>query len=381
MDLAGTPEIAEAERQLQRLREAWAVERGGLEAELTLDPELQLLARDDPPRPAQLTPGAVAGAEVRWSPLRSQVLLAEARVLEACAGLIAARREAGYRALRAPVEAARAARALREARVDLGEARATERRLRGRAAPTDAQGREALARERLAAELDAREARLEVAERARTLAGWRAEAAALGADTPSPPALPRPLLPPEALPVADSLTFRARALREEASVALARRRATAAVLGGVALEGAYHGSDARLQAGVELASGRPRARAALTLRGTPQERWELGLSARLRMGSDAPRAWRTLEAARADRARTLSGLRAEIVDDRREARAEVRARAARLELAGARWSAARAADDPEAADDALDRLQRAWLRWLRSVDRLLRSSEGDWRLP
>lgn len=375
-----TQEVREAEAELRLRLEARRTHRHALDVELRLAPELDLLARDDPPRPADFDAGLEAGASLSWAPLRNQRLLAEARVLEARRGVVDAWRDAGMRALAAPVEAARAEHEVREAsrdrahvRAEVAAAQDALAAARSAAGPDAESGRRQARRDLREARLDLREADLDLREAQRAAASWAGTARA-----DDRPERPRFVLPdPEP---AEMLALRARALRDAAAVALAERRAIAGWLDEIELEGGYHGRAARIEGRAALDGGRPRLESELTLAGTPQERWSLTLSAALRVGQDTGPAQRALRRARRgaeeDARRRVRTWRR----DGREGQAEVGALEARLDLAEDRLRLAREGADGEAVADALDDARRAWLGYLGAVEDALDHAEAGWRL-
>jgi hypothetical protein len=94
-----------------------------LTAEVTLDPEVRVVRRDDPRRVGVVTPTLTPGARVAWDPLRSETLLAEARVFEAIGAWREAWCEALIAARRVPVVLARAEAEVREVRASLAALR------------------------------------------------------------------------------------------------------------------------------------------------------------------------------------------------------------------------------------------------------------------
>jgi hypothetical protein len=358
------PAVAAAREALREAREEARRTRLGLEAEVTVAPELDILRRDDPPRPATPDLELRPEASVTWSPLRSETLLARARVLEAEVDLTDAWREAIVAAWRAPVALARVEADRREARAALEAARAA---LEAAAAHADGPREEAeVAREE--ARLDVREARLDLAEARRELAA-RPVAPGHGRGAPAAPERRRALPLPAPAPGWTPRALRARALRRAADVARSERRRVGALLPKLGLEVGYAGSDAAWRAELALERGRPRGELGARLGGTPQERGWLKASAALRLGSDLPR--READLADARRAQRL-GREAEAAAWRAEldaARTEAEAREARWRLAEDRLAAARRGGAPRRVARAEDRARRAWLAYLTAADK------------
>jgi hypothetical protein len=350
------PDVSAALDAWRAARTAWTRRRHGLEAELLLAPRVDLLARDDPPRPLEDRARLRPSASLRWSPLRSEVLLAEARVLEAEAAWIAAWREVLLAAWTLPVERDRARAARERAEEEVRTARAALE-----AAPEED------ARE---AELDLREARLDLADAVQALRAVEARARELGrtlpVDASARPALAGPEVPD---PVA-TRAYRARAARLAADVARSERRWADATMPLLSVEGGYAGSDAALEAGVELRRGRPAATLDATLSGTPQERAWARLEATFRLGSDLGEVRAARDAARDAEVAELAAFeerwRAEVADARRDAEAAT----ARWRLAEERLATV-APDDVRARERALDAARRAWLRMVREHGSLL----------
>jgi len=217
--------VREAEGAFRAAVAAWRGERRALTAEVTLDPEVRVVRRDDPRRVGVVTPTLTPGARVAWDPLRSEALLAEARVFEA----IGAWREAWCEAL---IEARRVPVVLARAEAEVEEVRASLAALREEGASAES--------------LVVREAMLAVEE-----ASWQLEEAQgsavgvavdLGGDARPAGSLPGPR-PVEALPAFLALT-----LREAAALARSERRRVAAFLPSLGVEVGYAGSQGRLEA-------------------------------------------------------------------------------------------------------------------------------------
>jgi len=365
-ELAVPDAVRAADQRLAAARDALRRARLGLDAELTLAPTARLTARDDPPRPPETELAWRPKASLRWSPLRSEALLAEARVLEAEADRIAAWREATLEALRTPVALARLEEAVAAARLELDGAR---RRLED--AETAGQ------RRRAAATLDVREARLELDEARRELRDLRAGPAGVkrsGAterriDLPLPP-LPDPTT---------TRAYRARALRLAADVARSERRWRKAVMPRLRLEVGYAGSDGSVAAQLELHDGRPRGQLSGAIGGTRQERGWATVSALFRLGSDLPSSVAERTSAREEERRALDHLEAAWTR-------EAVARWADARTAGARWRIAEARRATVAPDDergrarALEGARRAWLRYLAALDKVTTLAE-TWPEP
>ncbi len=358
-DRVDPPDVSAALAAWRAARSAWTRRRHGLEAELLLAPRVDLLARDDPPRPLEGEVRLRPRAALRWSPLRSETLLAEARLLEARAAWIAAWREALLARWTLPVERDRAAAAHDRA----------QERLRAARAALDAAdaAREEDARE---AALDLREARLDLADATQELQAIDAQARALGLDPAKSPS-PRPrLASPEVPDPVTTLAYRARAARLAAEVARSERRWTDATMPLLSVEAGYAGSDASLEAGLALRHGRPHATLDAALEGTPQERAWARLAATFRLGNDVGEVRAARDAARDAEVEELAAFedrwRAEVAEATREADATT----ARWRLAEERLAAV-AADDARARERALDAARRAWLRMARDHGTLL----------
>ena len=396
---AGTPVPPEVETARDQLRAARTAERRarlGLEAEVIVAPDLDVVRRDDPPRPPRADLELRPEAKVRWAPLRSEALLARARVLEAEVELLEAWRAAILDAWRLPIERARAEAALRAARAELSEAAeareaaashvAEERAARARADPAD---RSLVAAERTLrdARLDEREARLDLDEARRELAALPTATTARG-DPPTDGGVPEPgtarrrrISLPRPAPGWTPRDLRADALRRAADVARSERRRLGAVLPKVGVEIGYAGSDATGTAKLALEHGRPRGELGASLGGTPQERGWLEAYAAVRLGSDAPTRAADLAAVR-ERARTgrvadAAAWRADL----RDARAEVRTREARWRLAEARSVAAHEDGAARAVARADDRARRTYLTYLTAVGKVLDLVEALPPLP
>lgn len=367
---ASTPvAVEDARAALREAREAARRQRAGIEAEILIAPELDLLWRDDPPRPRQEDGALRPEASLTWSPLRSEALLADARVLEAELRLLDAWRRALLARWRAPVERARADAALRAAEADVHEAEAdvdaAEADVRDvgarRTVASDDERRDA-ARALEDAELDLREARLDLEEARRDLA-------ALPPPGDGPDAAERRV--ELALPATPSLRatrgYRARALRLAADVARSERRRLAAVLPDLGVEAGYAGADARIDGRLALRDGRPQARIRGVLEGTPQERAWLKAYLTLRLGDDRARATAAARAARRRELRAQAELHAAWRVEARQLRTEVEARRARWRLAEDRLAAARDRGDAQRSARAEEAARRAWLRYLDAV--------------
>lgn len=352
------PDVRAALAAWRAARTAWRRRRHGLEAELLLAPRADLLARDDPPRPPEGEVRLRPSAALRWSPLRSETLLAEARVLEAETAWVAAWREAILAAWSMPIERDRAVAA--EARA-AGALRAAEEAL---AAASDEEAREA--------RLDLREARLDLADARAELRALDERARSLGVPPGGRPGARAALTPPRVPDPTATRAYRARAARLAADVARSERRWTDATLPLLALEAGYAGSDASLEAGLALRHGRPQATLDAALEGTPQERAWARLEATFRLGSDLDEARAAREAARAAEVEELVAFEARWRDEVADARRELDATSARWRLAEERWRAV-APDDDRGRERALDAARRAWLRMARAYGALL-----DW---
>lgn len=371
--------VEDARSSLRQAREAARSERAGLDAELLIAPELDLTWRDDPPRPVRGEATLRPEASLSWSPLRSETMLADARVLEAELALLDAWRRALLARWRAPVERARAEAALRAAVADVREAEAKRTAADGTVAELadddrddDAndpardderyEARRAAARALEDAELDLRDARLELAEARRDLSalppsGDRSVAAPRRVELALPPT---PALP-------TSRAYRARALRLAADVARSDRRRLEAVLPDLGVEAGYAGSDARIDGRLALRDGRPQARLRGVLDGTRQERAWLKVYLTLRLGADRGRTTAAAHAARRRQRRALAELDATWRAEVRELRFEVEARRVRWRLAEDRLAAARVRGDAGRTGRAEDAARRAWLRYLDAV--------------
>ncbi len=360
------PEPAEVTRRRGAWRDAVRARTRRLratEAEVVVPAGVHLLKRDDPPRPADLAPSFAPEATATWSPLRSERLLAEARVLEAERAWRDAWRDALHAAWAGPVERARLEAERAEARAALAHD------------PDDA--RDAALDLRIA---DADQAALaRDAHEALAPIGAEPDWAGGGAPWPVLADVERPAFrPPAAPPPEATLHVRARLARALADLARSERRRTAALLPHVGLELGYAGRHAEVSGALALRAGRPEAGLRARARGTPQERAWVDVGATVRFGSDAGRRARDVDDARREVARVRERARRDVAADAAEARDD-------LEVATARWRAAerdRAAawtagtPDPDALDDA----RRAWLRYLRAVVRDAAARE-TWPAP
>lgn len=386
--------VRAADARLAAARDALRGARLGLDAEVAIAPTVRLTARDDPPRPLETELAWRPKASLGWSPLRSEALLAEARVLEAEAGRIAAWRDAVFAALRTPVALARLEDAVAAAELDLDTAR--RRRADAEAAlatavataqrashdttnetPTDAAPKDAsttsedelatLRRRRAAATLDVREALIEVDEARRELLELRAgtEGAPPRWETERRLDLPLPPLPE---PTA-TRAYRARALRLAADVARSERRWRKAVMPRLGLEVGYAGSDASVAAELKLHDGRPRGRLSGAIGGTRQERGWATVSALFRLGSDLPSADADKADAREQERRTLEKLEATWTREAVTRWEDARTARARWRIAEAR-SALVAPDDERGRIRALETARRSWLRYLAALDKV-----------
>ncbi len=328
--------VLEAEGAFRAAVAAWRGERRALTAEVTLDPEVRVVRRDDPRRVGVVTPTLTPGARVAWDPLRSETLLAEARVFEA----IGAWREAWCEAL---IEARRVPVVLARAEAEVEEVRASLAALQEEGASAES--------------LVVREAMLAVEE-----ASWQLEEAQgstagvavdLGGDARPAGSLPGPR-PVEELPAFLALT-----LREAAALARSERRRVAAFLPSLGVEVGYAGSQGRLEARWALREGRQRAALEGAWRGTPQERGWAEVSASFRFGSDAREAQETVRDAEDAMVRAQEGF---IEAWEAEVASTERAHAFALE----RWRLAEAR-----VEDArsLDQARRAYLRYLTALRR------------
>lgn len=371
--LAVPDAVRAADERLAAARDALRRARLGLDAEVAIAPTARLTKRDDPPRPLETELTWGPKASLSWSPLRSEALLAEARVLEAEADRIAAWRDATLAALRTPVALARLEDAVAAAEHDLDAAR--RRRADAEAAiaadvATDELA--ALERRRAAAGLDVREARIDVDEARRELLELRAGTE----DTPLRSAAERRLdlpLPPLPEPTA-TRAYRARALRLAADVARSERRWRKAVLPRLGLEVGYAGSDGSLAAKLELRDGRPRGRLSGAIRGTRQERGWATVSALFRLGSDLPSAVAGQADARQDERRTLEQLEAAWTREAVARWEDARTARARWQVAEARRATV-APDDERGRVRALEAARRSWLRYLVALDKVTTLAE------
>lgn len=356
-------QVLDAREALASANAAWRERRLALETELVLEPQLGVMARDDPPRPAEARAQWQPSATVAWSPLRSETLLSEARVLEAEAAYAAAWREAWSELDQAPVERARAAARLAQAEHAWNET-----------ANGDADDLE-----RREAQLDLEEARFDLRRFEDQLE------ASFGSPEPfSLPAERRHDHPDPRRPqVTATWRYRARALRLAADVARSERRWTAAVVPLLELEVGYAGSDAQVGAELELRGGRPTARAYASLGGTPQERGWATLSAAFRFGNDQPAVRAGLDAARLAEVRTLAELEEHwngraliLTDELAFARERWRLEEDRLAAEAMAEAGAEAEADVSGQERTLDRVRRAYLRFLRAYDALCTQLEA-----
>jgi hypothetical protein len=364
-DLADPPDVAAALAAWRAARTAWTRRRHGLEAELVFAPRADLLARDDPPRPLESEVRLRPSAALRWSPLRSETLLAEARLLEAQAAWTAAWREALLARWTLPVQRDRATAAHARAEERVRDARTA----RNTAADEDARE----------ADLDLREARLDLADAAHELRAIEARARDLGLKLADGPSARPGLASPEVPDPVTTLAYRARAARLAADVARSERRWTDATMPLLAIEAGYAGSDAAVEAGLELRNGRPSATLDAALEGTPQERAWARLQATFRLGSDLGEARAARDAARDAEVEELAAFEARWRSEVAEARREADAATARWRLAEERLAAV-APDDADGRERALDAARRAWLRMARDHGTLLAWIEA-WPRP
>ncbi|MDZ7799236.1 MAG: hypothetical protein U5K81_00400 [Trueperaceae bacterium] len=388
---AAAAEIVAARAELARLEGALQEARLGLSAEIRLRPRLTLTWRDDPPRPLEAELAPRPDASVAWSPLRSEVLLAEARVVEARLDLADAMRDAAVEALVAPVELEAAVAERAAARADLQEARnevATARTRRDEAraaaaaaspdAPELAEAQVEADRAHRAARLDLREAELDLADAERALAELTPVAPSL---LPAPAAAPRRDLHHPAAPDPTRLAaYRARALRLAAEVARSERYRRRAFIPDVAMEVGYAGSDARVEGTLGMRAGRPRAEVAGSLDGTIQERGWARVTATLRFGRDGVRAATTPERLRAEAAATQEALASALRAEAHAAREEACARRARWRLAEDALRHARDGGDGRAIARAERDAVRTWLRFVRATHGLLEAVEAPVRI-
>lgn len=367
--------VREARTELVAAREAARRGRIAIDAEVTIGPEVELLGRDDPPRPVEASFDASPEASLSWSPLPSEGMLLEARVLEAEDRLLDAWRRAIVAAWRAPVERARGDADLREAEAELAEA--GEARRRALAAVDEARQEgdpEALERAERSlrdAELDLREARIDRDEARRD--ARPADAARPGTPVGGTDASDARFAVriPETPPFAATRRYRARALRLSAVVARSERRRVGALLPRLGVEAGYAGSDASLRADLALRDGRARGRLRGALGGTPQERGWVRAFAVVRLGNDLAGVEAALASARDDRRRTLDARSIDWHRDLRDARADAETRGARWRLAEDRLRAAREDGDLRRIARAEDDARRLWLLYLSAAAKTL----------
>lgn len=381
--LAVPDAVRAADARLAAARDALRRARLGLDADVTIAPTARLTARDDPPRPLEGRLAWRPKASLSWSPLRSEALLAEARVLEAEADRIAAWREATLAALRTPVALARLEDAVAAAHVGLEAARRRLANAEAALAAADVPDEStagapsedaaaALERRRTAAMLDVREARIEVDEARRELQQLRA--ATRGVRLPSA-AERRPDLPLPALPDPTSTrAYRARALRLAADVARSERRWRKAVMPRLGLEVGYAGSDGSVAAQLELHDGRPRGKLSGEIGGTRQERGWATVSALFRLGSDLPSSLAEQAASREAERRTLDRLEATWTREATERWEDARTARARWRIAEARQATV-APDDERGRVRALEAARRSWLRYLDALEKVTTVAE------
>lgn len=387
---AAFAEIVAARAELARLEGALQEARLGLSTEIRLRPRLTLTWRDDPPRPPGAQMALRPDASVAWSPLRSEVLLAEARVVEARLDLADAMRDAAIEALIAPVQLGVALADRAAARADLQAARndvaaARTRRDEARAAATASPDTPELAEAHVEAVEAHRAARLDLRDAELDLADAERELAAL-----TPVVSPRPPAPNTALrldlhhPAAPDPTrlgaYRARSLRLAAEVARSERYRRRAFIPDVALEVGYAGSDARVEGTLGMRAGRPRAEVAGRLDGTVQERGWARITATLRFGRDGVRAATNPERLRAEAAAAQEGLASALRAEAHAAREEARARRARWRLAEDALRHARERGDGRRVARAERDAVRTWLRFVRATHGLLEAAEAPLRI-
>lgn len=377
---ASSPAVLAARDDLRAAREALAAARSGLHAEVTLRPRLDLLARDDPPRPRSSDFELAAGASLSWAPLRSEVLLHEARVLEAELRVVDARRDAAVAELGQRVQRARAVAAERRVEAAWQEAAGTAAARAGSAAEADAAAGAETARRR--AELDLQKAALDLADARRDLrdSGGASrhdsnrDGSALDGATRAPE---RPDLQLPPVPETTSLrAFRAREFRSAAEVVRAERRRIGAFVPNVGLDMGYAGADASVAGGLALRHGRPHGSLEASWSGTPQERAWARFTMTLRFGSDARDAASSPEDLRREAQAALEDLTDALARKATAAREEAEARRARWRLAEARLELAREEGDEGRVDRALDVARREWLRFLRATEKALDAMEA-----
>lgn len=381
--LATSPDVVNAREDLRAAHEALEHSRRGLSAEMTVRPRLDLLARDDPPRPRTGDLDLRLGASLAWAPLRSGILLDEARVVEAELRLLDARREAFVGGLRSRVARARtgaavsaAEEARRAASHEVASARHAVEEGAGTPADAAADGEAGIdaaessaataeadeARRRLArADLDLREALLDLADARRDREG-------LG--RPAEPEV-GPERPDLRLPgIGDVRTlgaFRARELRLAAAIAREERRRLDAFMPDLSLEGGYAGADAAVSAGLALAGGRPRGRLQVAWTGTRQERAWARMSLTLRLGSDADAALTSPADLAVSARATLEELADELEAEARADLAEAASRRSHWRLAEEHLAIEREEGDSRRIARAEEVARREWLRFLRAA--------------
>ncbi len=417
---APTPHaVVDAATALHDRTEALRLQAEGVVAELRFRPRAHLLWRDDPPRPLDPSFDGAPEARVVWSPLASEVLLAEARVIEAEAALQDAWRDAVVDAWAAPVAAARtladlhaAEGTLVRAEADAEAARATLRKTAREAgrpdlasvpASVDAAARdgdlpEALRTARLAAvaaELDRRAAALRAREARDAAEPWFAyrppgEAAEFGIGWArlagwDPASEPPPELDAEArselaLPAPPDprglRAYAARTARTEAVVSRADRNRLGAVVPAASFEAGYAGTSAELSAELGVRSGRPRVELGGSLDGTVQERFWLRAGVTVRLGSDLDAAVRDAERARADQERTLRELAASLRTEAAERTFAAETAAERWRLAEERRVLARLEGTEAQRRRAEDDARRRWLQYLTAAHRAWTRTES-----
>jgi len=347
--------VFRAEDAFLTARDVLQKERSGFSADLTFKPAFSILKRDDPPRPAVTSTSVSPTGSLSWRPLRSEVLLAEARVFEAFSGWLESWRDVLVSTWIAPVR-------LAQAKQENFALQTRIAALKENSAEDDVESLFEL----WEVELDQKDALITHVEAYQ-------DALRLVGSNPREQRFPVTVKDSGSLAMLPA--YRATMLRAAAVVARSERRRLAAVMPSLSLAMGLAGSRARAEAEFGFSHGRPEAFLKASLNGTPQERAWASLEASFRLGTDLGEVEQDVLDARQEVQREHDAFVAAHEEEVRGRRDAWRRADEHWRLAEDRLAWLQSKDDPSERDveKALREVRTWWIRMVVAAGRLSES--------